>query len=70
MCLTLIFGGIIFSSEKPASPLTWCYRQEEILVEGYLSCNATRPGKSSPSNISNDAPPPVEMCVILSASPA
>src|SRR5215469_16835076 len=36
----------------------------------YLSDNASTPGNFLPSRNSSDAPPPVEMCVILSATPA
>ena len=35
-----------------------------------LSNNASIPGSFFPSRNSSDAPPPVEMCVILSANPA
>jgi hypothetical protein len=35
----------------------------------YLSLAATTPGRSFPSKNSREAPPPVEMCVILSANP-
>ena len=33
------------------------------------SSRAAKPGRIFPSNISKEAPPPVEICVILSASP-
>src|SRR5215212_2716189 len=36
----------------------------------YLSFKAATPGSSSPARNSSVAPPPVEMCVILSATPA
>src|ERR1051326_4277543 len=36
----------------------------------YLSVRAVTPGKSSPAKNSNVAPPPVEMCVMRSATPA
>src|SRR5919205_69626 len=36
----------------------------------HLSLSAATPGSSSPARNSSVAPPPVEMCVILSASPA
>ena len=36
----------------------------------YLSNKHSIPGNFLPSKNSNDAPPPVEMCVILSANPA
>jgi len=36
----------------------------------HLSFRAVRPGSSLPSSISSEAPPPVEMWAILSASPA
>src|SRR5262249_37189298 len=36
----------------------------------YLSVSAATPGSSSPARNSRGAPPPVEMCVILSATPA
>src|SRR5437879_2882743 len=35
-----------------------------------LSVRATTPGNCFPSRNSSDAPPPVEMCEILSATPA
>ena len=34
-----------------------------------MSLAATTPGKSFPSRNSSEAPPPVEMCVILSPKP-
>src|ERR1017187_2676621 len=37
---------------------------------GYLLLNASTPGNFLPSRNSSDAPPPVEMCVILSSTPA
>src|SRR5271167_3099268 len=36
----------------------------------FLSVSASTPGSFFPSRNSSDAPPPVEMCVILSATPA
>src|SRR5258708_20677912 len=36
----------------------------------HLSVSASTPGSFLPSKNSSDAPPPVEMCVILSATPA
>src|ERR1700728_2497130 len=36
----------------------------------YLSGSATTPGSSIPAKNSNDAPPPVEICEILSDTPA
>ena len=38
--------------------------------KGYRSCNIAIPGSSFPSRYSSDAPPPVEMWVIRSATPA
>src|SRR5712692_9375606 len=36
----------------------------------YFSVRAATPGSSMPAKNSSDAPPPVEMCEILSATPA
>src|ERR1700758_1921758 len=36
----------------------------------HLSVSAATPGSSIPARNSSDAPPPVEMCEILSATPA
>ncbi len=36
----------------------------------FLSLRQAMPGRTLPSKSSSDAPPPVEMCVILSANPS
>src|SRR5437016_4921535 len=41
-----------------------------IRGQNYLSVNAATPGNSIPARNSSDAPPPVEICEILSATPA
>src|SRR5204862_2178503 len=43
---------------------------DNLLAHYFLSVNAATPGNSLPSSNSREAPPPVEMNVILSASPA
>src|SRR5204863_3043928 len=43
---------------------------DDFLAHYFLSVNAATPGNSLPSSNSSDAPPPVELNVILSASPA
>src|SRR5579862_7504764 len=43
---------------------------QECVRHGYLSVKAATPGNSIPARNSNDAPPPVEICEILSATPA
>src|SRR6266705_150991 len=43
---------------------------DDLLAHYFLSVNAATPGSSLPSSNSSDAPPPVEMNVILPASPA
>src|SRR5213083_2779288 len=43
---------------------------DDFLAHYFLSVNAATPGNSLPSSNSSEAPPPVEMNVILSASPA
>src|SRR5256714_3520636 len=43
---------------------------DDFLTHYFLSVNAARPGNSFPSSSSREAPPPVEMKVILSARPA
>src|SRR5439155_19257634 len=45
-------------------------RDHHFFAHRYFSLNAATPGSSLPSSNSSDAPPPVEMKVILSASPA
>jgi hypothetical protein len=40
------------------------------LFRSYLSGSAATPGNSIPARNSNEAPPPVEMCEILSDTPA
>src|SRR4029077_13353987 len=43
---------------------------DDFLAHYFWSVNAARPGNSFPSSSSREAPPPVEMNVILSARPA
>src|SRR6184192_1333889 len=43
---------------------------DDFLAHYFLFVNAARPGNSFPSSSSREAPPPVEMNVILSARPA
>src|SRR5438045_6116868 len=43
---------------------------DDFFAHYFLSVNAATPGNSLPSSNSSEAPPPVEMNVILSASPA
>src|SRR5215467_595918 len=42
----------------------------QVGIHSYLFVSASTPGSFLPSRNSSDAPPPVEMCVILSATPA
>jgi hypothetical protein len=49
-----------FKNEKPPVSRRFHY---------HLSCRAATPGSASPSSISSEAPPPVEICVILPATP-
>src|SRR6184192_4053549 len=41
-----------------------------VQLGSYLSFNAATPGSSSPARNSSVAPPPVEICVMRSATPA
>src|SRR5687768_13467697 len=45
-------------------------RVDSVMDRYVLSLSAATPGNSSPERNSNVAPPPVEMCVIWSATPA
>merc|ERR1719261_364034 len=51
---------------KPCDPSACGYRRENA----YASWSAATPGRTLPSRSSSEAPPPVEMCDILSARPA
>src|SRR3982074_2813051 len=44
--------------------------QRGLAAPSNFSVNAATPGSSIPAKNSSDAPPPVEMCDILSATPA
>src|ERR1700692_706604 len=44
--------------------------QRGLAAPSNSSVNAATPGSSIPAKNSSDAPPPVEMCEILSATPA
>src|SRR5512137_479111 len=58
-----------FSPQKCTSP-QHTQVGEVHTTRDYLSWSATNPGRSRPSSISRDAPPPVEIWVIWFASPA
>src|SRR5438105_7218584 len=45
-------------------------RGDDFFAHQFLSVSAATPGSSLPSSNSSDAPPPVDINVILSASPA
>lgn len=46
------------------------YANSTAISANYFSLRQAMPGKTLPSKSSNDAPPPVEMWLILSANPS
>ena len=57
----LVSLGVMFIFQLPAMTVL------AMFVTSYLSWRQAIPGSSFPSRNSREAPPPVEMCVILSA---
>src|SRR5690554_6552220 len=53
----------------PVSCYNWSSHPQSPLTYIYFSSNAATPGSTLPSRNSREAPPPVEIWVILSASP-
>jgi lysophospholipase L1-like esterase len=76
-----VFAGPHFIADKETSAAAECARagvttdgerkvSSKFFIARYLSLSAATPGSSSPAKNSSVAPPPVEMCVIRSSSPA
>ena len=69
--------GVIFIFQLPAMIFSSCHDHTSrfscltgVLPDSYLSSAAATPGSSLPSRNSREAPPPVEMWLILSAKPS
>src|ERR1019366_7313896 len=67
-----LFAGDVAGTEdhENAVPHRYAQNLRAGMHGGYLLLSASTPGNFLPSRNSSDAPPPVEMCVILSATPA
>src|ERR1700691_6021828 len=63
ICMAAAGGFVALSAVGGTDALTACRAS-------YLSVSAATPGNSIPARNSSDAPPPVEICEIWSATPA
>src|SRR5215468_12318838 len=70
-CLFRDVGGSVeVENPSPVKRYPKSKVRHAVFLRYFLSVRASTPGKVLPSRNSKDAPPPVEMCVILSATPA
>src|SRR5579859_1550079 len=63
-------GGWQGKRQKAKGKSQKFHRLQFITSAGYLSVSAATPGSSIPARNSSEAPPPVEICEILSETPA